>query len=117
MMDGIEVGRVNVAARGGGVALRAFELAVAYAQARKAFGNFPNGPNGPDHWGFFVDDLRSAFVAAAIGLVLLVLAGTYVIVAAARTHQASSRALLRKARDPLADARPMLVADPQLSRR
>ena len=34
MMDGVEVGRVNVAARGFGVALRAFELAVAYAQQR-----------------------------------------------------------------------------------
>ncbi|MQA86295.1 MAG: acyl-CoA dehydrogenase [Streptosporangiales bacterium] len=38
MMDGIEVGRVNVAARGCGVALRAFELAAAYAQQRRAFG-------------------------------------------------------------------------------
>jgi alkylation response protein AidB-like acyl-CoA dehydrogenase len=38
MMDGIEVGRVNVAARACGVALRAFELAVAYAQQRVAFG-------------------------------------------------------------------------------
>jgi alkylation response protein AidB-like acyl-CoA dehydrogenase len=38
MMDGVEVGRVNVAARGCGVALRAFELAVAYAQHRKTFG-------------------------------------------------------------------------------
>jgi alkylation response protein AidB-like acyl-CoA dehydrogenase len=38
MMDGVEVGRVNVAARGCGVALRAFELAVAYAQQRKTFG-------------------------------------------------------------------------------
>src|SRR6185437_9066701 len=38
MMDGIEVGRVNVAARGCGVSLRAFELAVAYAQQRRAFG-------------------------------------------------------------------------------
>ena len=38
MMDGVEVGRVNVAARGCGVALRAFELAVAYAQQRQAFG-------------------------------------------------------------------------------
>jgi alkylation response protein AidB-like acyl-CoA dehydrogenase len=38
MMDGVEVGRVNVAARGCGVAIRAFELAVAYAQQRKAFG-------------------------------------------------------------------------------
>src|SRR6204780_935566 len=38
MMDGIEVGRVNVAARGCGVAQRAFELAIAYAQQREAFG-------------------------------------------------------------------------------
>ncbi|PZS19040.1 MAG: acyl-CoA dehydrogenase, partial [Pseudonocardiales bacterium] len=38
MMDGIEVGRVNVAARACGISIRAFELAVAYAQQRKAFG-------------------------------------------------------------------------------
>jgi alkylation response protein AidB-like acyl-CoA dehydrogenase len=38
MMDGVEVGRVNVAARGCGVALRAFELGVAYAQQRQTFG-------------------------------------------------------------------------------
>jgi alkylation response protein AidB-like acyl-CoA dehydrogenase len=38
MMDGIEVGRVNVAARACGIAVRAFELAVAYAQERRAFG-------------------------------------------------------------------------------
>jgi len=38
MMDSVEVGRVNVAARGCGVALRAFELAVAYAQQWHAFG-------------------------------------------------------------------------------
>ncbi len=38
MMDGVEVGRVNVAARGCGVALRAFELGIAYAQIRHAFG-------------------------------------------------------------------------------
>jgi alkylation response protein AidB-like acyl-CoA dehydrogenase len=38
MMDGIEVGRVNVAARGCGVALRAFELAISYAQRRETFG-------------------------------------------------------------------------------
>ena len=34
----IEVGRVNVAARGVGVAQRAFELSIAYAQQRHAFG-------------------------------------------------------------------------------
>lgn len=38
MMDGIEVGRVNVAARGCGVAQRAFELGVDYAQQRQTFG-------------------------------------------------------------------------------
>src|SRR5450631_2543722 len=38
MMDGVEVGRVNVAARGCGVALRAFELGISYAQQRHAFG-------------------------------------------------------------------------------
>ena len=38
MMDGVEVGRVNVAARACGVALRAFELAVEYAQRRETFG-------------------------------------------------------------------------------
>jgi len=38
MMDGVEVGRVNVAARGCGVAARAFELGIAYAQQRVAFG-------------------------------------------------------------------------------
>jgi alkylation response protein AidB-like acyl-CoA dehydrogenase len=38
MMDGIEVGRVNVAARGSGVARRAFELGIDYAQQRTSFG-------------------------------------------------------------------------------
>jgi alkylation response protein AidB-like acyl-CoA dehydrogenase len=38
MMDGIEVGRVNVAARACGIAIRAFELAVEYAQQRHTFG-------------------------------------------------------------------------------
>ncbi|MFN2390186.1 MAG: acyl-CoA dehydrogenase family protein [Actinomycetota bacterium] len=38
VLDGIEVGRVNVAARAMGVATRAFEEAIRYAQQRKAFG-------------------------------------------------------------------------------
>jgi alkylation response protein AidB-like acyl-CoA dehydrogenase len=38
MMDGVEVGRVNVAARACGVSLRAFELGIAYAQQRETFG-------------------------------------------------------------------------------
>jgi butyryl-CoA dehydrogenase len=38
MMDGVEVGRVNVAARACGIAIRAFELAIGYAQQRETFG-------------------------------------------------------------------------------
>jgi butyryl-CoA dehydrogenase len=38
MMDGIEVGRVNVAARACGMMQRAFELAIAYSQQRSTFG-------------------------------------------------------------------------------
>jgi len=38
LMDGIEVGRVNVAARGCGVAHRAFELGLNYARTRHTFG-------------------------------------------------------------------------------
>ncbi len=38
MMDGVEVGRVNVAARACGIATRAFELGIEYAQQRQTFG-------------------------------------------------------------------------------
>jgi alkylation response protein AidB-like acyl-CoA dehydrogenase len=38
MMDGVEVGRVNVAARACGLAMRAFELGIDYAQTRETFG-------------------------------------------------------------------------------
>jgi alkylation response protein AidB-like acyl-CoA dehydrogenase len=38
MMDGVEVGRVNVAARACGLAIRGFELGVAYAQQRETMG-------------------------------------------------------------------------------
>ena len=38
MMDGVEVGRVNVAARACGVSKRAFELGITYAQQRETFG-------------------------------------------------------------------------------
>ncbi|OEV04217.1 acyl-CoA dehydrogenase family protein [Streptomyces oceani] len=43
MMDGVEVGRVNVAARGCGVAQRAFELGIEYAQQRHTFGQAISG--------------------------------------------------------------------------
>jgi alkylation response protein AidB-like acyl-CoA dehydrogenase len=38
VMDGLETGRVNIAARAVGVARAAFEAAIRYAQERKAFG-------------------------------------------------------------------------------
>ena len=38
MLDAIEVGRVNVAARACGISIRAFELAAEYAQQRRTFG-------------------------------------------------------------------------------
>jgi len=38
MMDGVEVGRVNVAARACGLSMRAFELGIQYAQQRETFG-------------------------------------------------------------------------------
>jgi alkylation response protein AidB-like acyl-CoA dehydrogenase len=38
MMDALEVGRVNVAARGVGIAHRALELALVYSQQRRTFG-------------------------------------------------------------------------------
>jgi alkylation response protein AidB-like acyl-CoA dehydrogenase len=38
MMDGVEVGRVNVGARAVGIANRAFELGISYAQQRETFG-------------------------------------------------------------------------------
>ncbi len=38
MMDGVEVGRVNVAARACGLSRRAFELGIAYSQQRETFG-------------------------------------------------------------------------------
>ncbi|HWH29018.1 MAG TPA: acyl-CoA dehydrogenase family protein [Mycobacteriales bacterium] len=38
MMDGVEVGRVNVAARACGISIRAFELAIQYSQQRQTFG-------------------------------------------------------------------------------
>jgi hypothetical protein len=80
-----------------------------------SLGNFPNGPHGGGSWGFLVDDMNSALIAAAVGLGLLVLIGNYVLVAAARAHAAVTRSMLAPAADPLAEARQMLVADPALS--
>jgi hypothetical protein len=79
-----------------------------------AFGSFPNGPHGRGSWGVFVGDLPTALLAAAVGVVLLVTAADYIVVAAARTHAAISRALLRPPADRPAEDRQLLDADPAL---
>jgi alkylation response protein AidB-like acyl-CoA dehydrogenase len=63
MMDGVEVGRVNVSARACGVALRAFELAVRYAQQRSTFGK-PIADHQAIQWK--IADLSSRFEAARL---------------------------------------------------
>jgi alkylation response protein AidB-like acyl-CoA dehydrogenase len=50
IMKGLELGRINVAARGLGVARAAFEDAIAYAQQRETFGRLPASiPRKPPH--------------------------------------------------------------------
>jgi len=79
-----------------------------------AFGSFQNGPHGPGARGVFVDDLPTALLAAAVGVVLLVFAANYVVVAAARTHAAITRALLRPTTGRPAEARQPREADSAL---
>jgi hypothetical protein len=66
-----------------------------------AFGSFPNGPHGAGARGVFVDDLPTALLAAAVGVVLLVFAANYLVVAIARAHAAITRALLSSTNDSL----------------
>lgn len=47
-------------------------------------GYYPDGPQGTRRYGWFIDDLHSALLAAGAGVVLLALVGTYVVVGAAR---------------------------------
>lgn len=77
-----------------------------------SMGNFPNGPSGGHSWGFFIGDLHSALIAAGVGVALFVLVGNYLIVATARAHVSVTSALLDIARDPLAEAKQMVHADP-----
>ena len=77
-------------------------------------GYFPNGPHGPGSWGLYVDTLPTALAVAAAALVL-VLAFDYVLVATARLHVASARALLRAPEDPLREAKEVLLRPGPLS--
>jgi Putative sensor len=73
-----------------------------------AFGYFPHGPAGPGAWGFYVDTLPKALLAAAVFAVAFLLFN-YVLVATARMHGRIARALLRPPADPLEEARDVLT--------
>ena len=77
------------------------------------FGYFPHGPHSKGAVGFFIGSDLSATVAAVAGLVL-VLAWNYVLVATARVHANSVRAVVA-GRDPMAAARRVLEAPGPLS--
>jgi hypothetical protein len=70
-------------------------------------GVFPNGPHASPGYGFYIDTLPRALIAAAIFLVLFLLFN-YVVVATARAHAAIARGLLRPPTDPLAEAKELL---------
>jgi hypothetical protein len=72
-----------------------------------SFGYFPHGPHGSGHWGFWIGSTTSAAVAAAVGVVLLLL-WNYVLVATARAHVNAVRMVVADVRDPLAEARHVL---------
>jgi Putative sensor len=70
-------------------------------------GYFPNGPHASPGYGFYIDSLPRALIAAAVCLVLFLLFSR-VLVLTARAHALVARALLRAAADPLAHAREVL---------
>lgn len=71
-------------------------------------GYFPHGPTGPGSVGLYVDTLPKALLAAA-GFLAGFLIFNYVLVATARAHALTARALLRPPADPLAEARTVLA--------
>lgn len=74
-----------------------------------AIGYFPHGATGPGAWGLYVDTLPKALLAAAIFAVAFLLFN-YVLVATARMHGRTARALLRPPADPLEEARGVLTS-------
>jgi hypothetical protein len=77
------------------------------------YGYFPHGPHGKDAIGFWIGSDQSATVAAVASLVLL-LAWNYILVATARVHANTVRAVVA-GRDPMAPARRVLEAPGPLS--
>lgn len=75
-----------------------------------ALGYFPDGPDSSPAggWGLWVHDLPSAFLAAGIGLALLIFLGNYLLVGAARLHSSIAKHLVGSYRDPLAEAKQVL---------
>jgi Putative sensor len=70
-------------------------------------GYFPNGPHGHPAYGFYIDTLPKALLAAAaFGIAFLLF--NYVLVATARAHVAVARNLLGAPEDPLHAAREVL---------
>ena len=70
-------------------------------------GYFPGGPHGHPAYGFYIDTLPKALLAAAAFAVAFLLFN-YVLVATARAHVAVARNLLAPPRDPLRAAREVL---------
>ena len=70
-------------------------------------GYFPNGPHGHPGYGLYVDTLPKALLAAAVSLILFLLFN-YALVATARAHTATARALLGRQEDPLREAKEVL---------
>jgi hypothetical protein len=72
-------------------------------------GYFPHGVTGPGSVGLYVDTLPKALLAAAV-FAILFLAFNYVLVATARMHARTARALLGPNTDPLKEAKDVLTA-------
>ena len=70
-------------------------------------GYFPGGPHGHPGYGFYIDTLPKALLAAAAFAVAFLLFN-YVLVATARAHVAVARNLLAAPTDPLRAAREVL---------
>jgi Putative sensor len=70
-------------------------------------GVFPNGPHSHPAYGFYIDTLPKALLAAAVCLILFLLFN-YVLVATARLNAVTARALLSPPEDPLSEAKEVL---------
>jgi hypothetical protein len=71
-------------------------------------GYFPHGATGSGSVGLYADTLPKALLAAAV-FAILFLAFNYVLVATARLHARTARALLGPTADPLSEAKDVLA--------